>query len=226
MAARPESWPAIYRSCHRPCCVAHLPSFLSSSLSKVSFLNLFSQAFHGICAYLSWLAKSSVVSSSSQLSSHRCVLSPWVCVSSSPQSGLYVSNGSFAASKILAAHTLDREVLKLIILLELRRGLCGGGGRLPVCCVVDDGFRGGTSSLHGARHVDGMCEVWCAARRSYQVKSCTTVVVPVRWRCCFTELSMRLQRRRRSRACASSAPMIYKHCLALSLTWVFRLVAV
>lgn len=46
---------------------------------------------------LSWLAKSSVVSSSSQLSSHRCVLSPWVCVSSSPQSALAVSSDSLAA---------------------------------------------------------------------------------------------------------------------------------
>lgn len=62
----------------------------------------------------------------------------------------------------LAMHTFNREVLELVIFLKLRRGLYGGGGRLPVRYVADDSFCGRGPSLCSARHIYGICEVWCA----------------------------------------------------------------
>ena len=49
------------------------------------------------------------------------------------------------------SRTLNGKVLELIVFLQLRRGLCGGGGWLPVRRVAG-GFCCGSSSLCGAGH--------------------------------------------------------------------------
>ena len=148
-----------------------------------------------VCTHLNWFAKSSVVSSSSQLSSHRCVLSPCVCVSSSPQSASHVSSSSPSSSSF-AVHTLNREVLELVIFLKLRCDLRVHGSRLSVWCVVDDGFCGGCSSLCGAGHFGSMCVVIVTELRCQMFRTCWWLIVAARWRCCFTSYDAHQSRAR------------------------------
>lgn len=157
MAARPETRPAIGRSCHRPCCVAHLPSFFSSSLLKVSSLNLLSACMVSAITSTDWRSLQSC---------HRHPSSPPTDVScrhgsvSLPHPSLdWVLAQISSACNHEAARTLNREVLKLVVFLKLRCGLRGGGGWLPVRCIVYNGFCSGSSSLCGARHLDSVCEV-------------------------------------------------------------------
>jgi hypothetical protein len=85
-------------------------------------------------AHFSCAEKSSLVSSSSQLSSHRCVLSPGTSVSSCVQSARIVSF-CFAVYLVFSdvkrldsdsrrKRTFYREILKLVILLQSSCRLC------------------------------------------------------------------------------------------------------
>jgi hypothetical protein len=112
--------------CDLACMLISYPSTLLArfDLLKLLPVQIVSCDSQPICCntHFSCAEKSSLVSSSSQLSSHRCVLSPGTSVSSCVQSAS--TSAPFCKQAYLGEPTLYGEVLKPIVFLQRSRWLC------------------------------------------------------------------------------------------------------